>query len=84
MADKCVQPAVVGLDYAQGHELRAGLAADAARTLAPAGLIPFYGVPVELHLAAMDELGVRRLLTNDAKQAAAARVLGYEVLHPGA
>jgi uncharacterized protein with PIN domain len=37
-----------------------------------------------LHLAAMEELGVRRLLTNDAKQAAAAKALGYEVFSPGA
>jgi hypothetical protein len=36
-----------------------------------------------LHLAAMKELGLRRLLTNDAKQAAAARALGYEVVSPG-
>ena len=35
-----------------------------------------------LHLAAMEELGQRRLLTNDAKQAAAARTLGYEVVIP--
>lgn len=35
-----------------------------------------------LHLSAMNELGVRRLLTNDAKQAAAARALGYEVVQP--
>lgn len=35
-----------------------------------------------LHLAAMDELDVRRLLTNDIKQAAAARALGYEVATP--
>lgn len=37
-----------------------------------------------LHLAAMEELGLRRLLTNDAKQAAAAKALGYEVFSPGA
>jgi predicted nucleic acid-binding protein len=37
-----------------------------------------------LHLAAMDELGLRRLLTNDIKQAAAARSLGYDVVLPGA
>ena len=37
-----------------------------------------------LHLAAMDELGLRRLLTNDNKQAAAARSLGYDVVLPGA
>jgi predicted nucleic acid-binding protein len=36
-----------------------------------------------LHLAAMDELGERRLLTNDAKQAATARALGYETVSPG-
>ena len=35
-----------------------------------------------LHLAAMDELGLRRLLTNDNKQAATARVLGYDVVSP--
>ena len=35
-----------------------------------------------LHLAAMEELGQRRLLTNDTKQAAAARALGYEVVTP--
>lgn len=37
-----------------------------------------------LHLAAMDELGLRRLLTNDTKLASAARALGYEVVSPGA
>jgi predicted nucleic acid-binding protein len=36
-----------------------------------------------LHLAAMEELGIRRLMTNDAKQADAARALGFEVLVPG-
>jgi predicted nucleic acid-binding protein len=36
-----------------------------------------------LHLAAMSELGLRRLLTNDSKQAAAARALGYDVVFPG-
>jgi predicted nucleic acid-binding protein len=36
-----------------------------------------------LHLAAMEELGTRRLLTNDTKQAATARALGYETLSPG-
>ncbi len=33
-----------------------------------------------LHLAAMTELEVTRLLTHDAAQAAAARALGFEVL----
>jgi len=36
-----------------------------------------------LHLAAMEELGARRLMTNDAHQAAAAKALGWEVLVPG-
>ena len=35
-----------------------------------------------LHLAAMAALGLRRLLTNDAPQAAAARALGFGVLLP--
>lgn len=35
-----------------------------------------------LHLAAMDELRLRRLLTNDVKQAKAAKSLGYEVFLP--
>ena len=36
-----------------------------------------------LHLAAMEELGVRRLMTHDRRQAEAARELGYEVVMPG-
>jgi predicted nucleic acid-binding protein len=36
-----------------------------------------------LHLAAMEELNVHRLMTNDANQAGAARALGLEVLTPG-
>jgi predicted nucleic acid-binding protein len=36
-----------------------------------------------LHLAAMEELDVHRLMTNDANQAAAARALGWDVLVPG-
>jgi|SRR6266542_4495377 len=35
-----------------------------------------------LHLAAMEELGVRRLLTHDTAQAQGARSLGFEVLVP--
>lgn len=34
-----------------------------------------------LHLAAMEELELHRLLTNDRGQAAAARALGFEVLN---
>lgn len=36
-----------------------------------------------LHLAAMEELGLRRLMTNDAVQATGAQGLGFEVLRPG-
>ncbi len=35
-----------------------------------------------LHLATMEALNLRRLLTNDGTQANAARALGYEVLLP--
>jgi len=36
-----------------------------------------------LHLAAMEELGLRRLMTNDTAQATGAQGLGFEVLRPG-
>lgn len=36
-----------------------------------------------LHLAAMAELGIRRLMTHDLRQSAAAAELGYEVVSPG-
>ena len=36
-----------------------------------------------LHLAAMEELNVRRLITNDTSQAAAARAEGFDVVTPG-
>lgn len=36
-----------------------------------------------LHLAAMAELGVKRLMTHDVRQADGARELGYEVEMPG-
>ena len=36
-----------------------------------------------LHLAAMDELGLRRLMTNDVAEAAGATALGFEVVRPG-
>ena len=35
-----------------------------------------------LHLAAMEELGIRRLITNDFKQAEAAQAKGFEVVVP--
>jgi predicted nucleic acid-binding protein len=36
-----------------------------------------------LHLACMHELGVRRLMTNDGKQAAAAHAMKLQVVSPG-
>lgn len=36
-----------------------------------------------LHLAAMEDLGVRRLMTNDKRQASAAATFGFEVVVPG-
>lgn len=36
-----------------------------------------------LHLAAMAELGVERLMTHDVRQSEAAKELGYEVVMPG-
>ena len=36
-----------------------------------------------LHLAAMAEMGIKRLLTHDSRQAEAARELGYQVVAPG-
>ena len=35
-----------------------------------------------LHLAAMEDLGIKRLMTNDVNQAAAAKALGYSVVMP--
>jgi predicted nucleic acid-binding protein len=36
-----------------------------------------------LHLAAMEELGVRRLMTTDTAEASGATALGFEVVRPG-
>jgi predicted nucleic acid-binding protein len=36
-----------------------------------------------LHLAAMEELGIRRLMTHDFRQAEAAREMGIDVVMPG-
>lgn len=36
-----------------------------------------------LHLAAMEDLGLRRLMTHDAAQAAGAKALRFEVVSPG-
>jgi predicted nucleic acid-binding protein len=35
-----------------------------------------------LHLAAMEELGLRRLMTHDTQQAEAAKAVGFEVMIP--
>jgi hypothetical protein len=36
-----------------------------------------------LHLAAMEELGLKRLMTHDVRQAQAAAEAGFEVVRPG-
>jgi predicted nucleic acid-binding protein len=36
-----------------------------------------------LHLAAMEELSLRRLMTTDTAQAAGGKALGFEVVSPG-
>ncbi len=36
-----------------------------------------------LHLAAMEELGLRRLMTTDIAEAAGAKALGFEIVNPG-
>ncbi len=36
-----------------------------------------------LHLAAMEELGIKRLMTHDARQAAVALEMGYQIISPG-
>ena len=36
-----------------------------------------------LHLAAMEELGIKRLMTHDFRQAEAAREMGIDVVMPG-
>jgi predicted nucleic acid-binding protein len=36
-----------------------------------------------LHLAAMEQLGISRLMTNDERQAKAAATAGFEVIYPG-
>src|SRR2546425_2923797 len=42
-----------------------------------------YGTLDRLHLAAMEELGLRRLMTTDAAEAAGGKALGFEVVSPG-
>jgi hypothetical protein len=36
-----------------------------------------------MHLAAMAELGIKRLMTHDQRQAHAAMAAGYQVVTPG-
>lgn len=47
------------------------------------GIEPHSRTLDRLHLAAMTELSVRRLMTNDPAQADAARALGFDVVVPG-
>jgi hypothetical protein len=47
------------------------------------GLGPHVRSLDRLHLAAMEELGLRRLMTNDAAQGNGARALGFDVVRPG-
>ena len=49
--ERIITPEVVGLDYSQGHELKAGNVGAGGET---EGLAMLDGRPVELHLAAMD------------------------------
>ena len=60
----------------------AGIDGVAAGQLIPLGRSVYCRTLDRLHLAAMQALGVRRLLTNDDIQARAAAALGFEVLRP--
>jgi predicted nucleic acid-binding protein len=60
----------------------AGIDAVAVAQLFPLGRSVHCRTLDRLHLAAMQALGVRRLLTNDEVQAHAAGALGFEVLRP--
>ena len=60
----------------------AGIDGVAAGQLIPLGRSVHCRTLDRLHLAAMQALGVRRLLTNDDIQTRAATALGFEVLRP--
>ena len=60
----------------------AGIDGVAAGQLFPLGRTVHCRTLDRLHLAAMQALGLRRLLTNDDIQARAASALGFEVLRP--
>ena len=60
----------------------AGIDGVAAGQLIPLGRSVYCRTLDRLHLAAMQALGVRRLLTNDDIQTRAATALGFEVLRP--
>ncbi|HJX65530.1 MAG TPA: PIN domain-containing protein [Polyangia bacterium] len=60
----------------------AGIDGVAAGQLFPLGRSVHCRTLDRLHLAAMQALGVRRLLTNDDIQSRAAATLGFEVLRP--
>lgn len=59
-----------------------GLEAVAERQMSPLGRTRHCRTLDRLHLAALERLGLRRLLTNDDAQAAVADDLGVEVLLP--
>jgi len=73
LAGLCSSPPFV--IKATSHDL-----AQTARRHSAAG--PYCRTADRLHLAAMEALGAKRLLTNDDTQAAAARTLGYGVVLP--
>ena len=60
----------------------AGIDGVAAGQLFPLGRSVHCRTLDRLHLAAMQALGLRRLLTNDDSQARAASALGFEILRP--
>ena|SRR5580704_11101408 len=63
-------------------EVEAGVFATALRQVGAAVSLHVRTLD-RLHLAAMEELDVRRLMTNDTTQASAARGLGWQVVVPG-
>lgn len=62
--------------------LTGGVFATAIRQDEEAGALHLRSLD-RLHLGAMEELSVKRLMTHDRSQAAAARALGFETISPG-
>jgi predicted nucleic acid-binding protein len=76
--------ALLALDPFELTATPSGLDAVAERQMSPLGRARHCRTLDRLHLAAVERLGLRRLLTNDDSQAAAAVELGVEVLLPRA